>query len=360
MHSFHIVLQIEDMFDSTCIDIESSSLEELKLWDVANIRSVNMVLPNLKKLFISDLHLDSLHICAPNLENLLLGPLRSFDEHLDVFSLETGNLSSLEVTDIGQQNSINMDTLVSLLKKNPKLKHLIIEAGFTTNLTLTRELCPSLVVLTITGSVSSVRASGDSLQRLEVSGDCIDADSDTRRTVYLSAKECDLVDVCRMPNLGLIYLDCPKLNLVFISDCAYRFTKSSSLTTLILSEGTTVQTLSIDNICSFDIRSMGKNKIGRLKVRNCSLKSLLPIELELRSLEITKCVNLRTLNLSSISLEEIAITGCSSLESISLNCPALWRLKIADDCALTEGDDFLSMLQEIKSNCPNVEIVHQA
>jgi hypothetical protein len=105
---------------------------------------------------------------------------------------------------------------------------------------------------------------------------------------------------------------------------------------------------------------MGRNKVGRLKIRNCSLKSLFPIELEIRSLEVTKCMNLRTLNLSSRSLEEISITGCSSLENIYLNCPSLWRLKLSDNWALADkGEEFLTMIEEIKTNCPNVEIVHQ-
>lgn len=326
---------------------------------MANIKSVSMIIPNAKKLFISDLHLDSLYITAPSLENLVLGPLRSFDEHLDILSLEMGNLVTLEITDVGPRNSVNVDTLSLLLRKNPSIKHLNIGAYFTASLSLTNELCPCLEVLCVNGSVHSVNTTCNKLQRLDVSAECIDPDSSSKQAVYLSAEVCDVAVICQVPNLGVVFLDCPKLNLVFINDCICPYTKARPVTTVVLSHGTVIQTLSIDNVCSVKLLTMGENRIGRLKIKNCTLEDSLPVDIDVRSLEISKC-DVKELDLKSVSLQELTISGCRSLNRISLHCPTLLRVKLGDNIGLFENEDiFYDVIDKIKQNCPKVEILLQ-
>lgn len=318
-----------------------------------------MNLPKVKKLFISDLHLDSLHITAPNLENLVLGPLRSFDEHLDILSLEMGKLETLEVSDVGPRNSISIETLLLLLRKNQRVKHLNVGVYFTSMLDLTDDLCPCLGILCVNGSVHNVNTTCQKLQRLDVSAECIDPDSSSKQSVYLSTKECDLAVICQVPYLGVVVLDCPRLNLVFVNDCLCPLTKEIIMTTILLTKGTTVQTLSIDNVCSVKLKAMGGNRIAQLKIKNCSLDYPIPDNVEIRTLDISKC-DVKELKLASQSLEEITINGCDSLLSISLQCPSLWRLKLGDNKILFEQEDhFYDMIDNIKHCCPNVEIILQ-
>ncbi|XP_001621869.2 uncharacterized protein LOC5500415 [Nematostella vectensis] len=340
------------------VNIESDSLQEIVIWDISNIRTINMVIPNARKLFISDLHLDSLKIYAPNLDNLRLGPLRSFDENLESFYLETGNLTSLEVTELGQLTSFALETFESILYKNPKLENLVIEA-FARRLCLNQESCPCLNMLCITGAVDDVEASGNHLRRLEISGDCLNPDSIALREVSLTARDCELVDICHMPNLSTVNLRCDTINLMFLSDCIDELIQTRCATCIILKR-TNIRTLDIDNVALGRIESKGESKIDKLKIRNCSIESLPQIEPSVESLELTKCNELKHFIYASETLEELSLSWCEDLVSITLNCPVLRKLKIGDNQSLhCQGEDREEMEREIRANCPRVDIVYQ-
>ena len=98
--------QIEETEEGVLLEFTSHSIEELSIWDVLYIRQINITVPSCLRLFLSDLHLDVLEITAPKMEELHTGSLRTLSEHIESFTIHSGNLKVLELTDLGDRSSI--------------------------------------------------------------------------------------------------------------------------------------------------------------------------------------------------------------------------------------------------------------
>ena len=348
--------QVHRLLSIQQLQLNSSSLVEMELFQIRNFAEFYFVFPNLKSLILNGCtSVWELNINAPALRTL----------HL-VLCVEVRNLNkvianSLRELRLRRCNALIPDELVSLLVRNPDIKTLELEV-YWTSLRIDHHSAPLLENINIF----------DNGERLMV----VDIQCPKLQHVHIKKS------MTRSTILKTVSISSSDIKRIVLNDVPY-------LRKLVI-DANTVQYLEVhferrlNHVKPFEFTwlnfrgRMGPVMINHLILKRCNLKALVfsrcyiqHVSMEycnldcligniifqcgdVKSLTLQNCYGPCQLNLSSDYLKEVHLVSCTSLlmDHINLACPSLEVLNVSGLSSLPSQEEVNSIASNVREFSP--------